>query len=92
MNRHKIYRCLENGEALSSKQLMEMTGMTLRVVQDSLGALRDRGFVIPSPVLYTLSEEGLEMAEKAKERRERSGRPLMMARAGHVPNSVFNWR
>lgn len=92
MNRHKVYRCLEEGQSLSSKQLMELTDLDLRVVQDTLAALRDRKFVVPSPVLYTLTDAGMQAAQRAKERREREARPLMMAKAGMVANSVFNWR
>lgn len=99
MNRHKIYCCLENGESMSAKQIAAETGLTLHVVQETLGAMRDYGFVTPSPVLYTLSEEGAARADKVKDLRERKRAKLeaqeaciVAARSGRVANSVFNWR
>lgn len=98
MNRHKIYECLENGESMSAKQIAADTGLTLHVVQETLGAMRDYGYVIPTPVLYTLSQEGAARADKVKDLRERKRAKLeaqeaciVAARSGRVANSVFNW-
>lgn len=99
MNRHKIYRCLENGESMGAKQIAAATGLTLHVVQETLGAMRDYGFVKTSPVLYTLSNEGSTQADKVKRAREAKAAKvqaqeacLAAAKSGQVANSVFNWR
>lgn len=89
MNRHKIYECLENGEALSSKQLAELTGLSLQTVQESLSAMSSRGFIESIPVRYALSESGIGMAKRARERRETIARPLLVSRSGKMVNSVF---
>jgi len=92
MSRKKIYECLISGEPLTARQIMERTGLSWQDVHDTIGSMRTRGYVQPTPVTYALTDKGLGTALRAQERKKTVARPLLMARNGQLVNSVFNWR